>query len=116
MMVVLDAVFWATTGTFGAEGRGGSLIVRTNDGRKHFILKAEQTWQLNAPGNQRFDASGLSFWKGKLLTISDRDSELFEISFGTNGTAQLNVTDFFSHAAVAKVAIKPEPRYDCEGI
>jgi len=99
-----------------SDSKGGSLGARTNDARKHFVLKAEQTWQLSAPGNERFDASGLAFWKGKLLTINDRDSELFEVVFGTNNTAQLKLTSFFPHASVAKVAIKPEPRYDCEGV
>jgi hypothetical protein len=79
-------------------------------------LKAEQTWQLSVPRDERFDASGLAWWKGKLLTINDRDSELSEIIFGTNNTAQLKLTTFFPHASVAKIAIKPEPRYDCEGI
>jgi hypothetical protein len=101
---------------FGDSARGSSLGVRTNDGRKHFTLRAEQVWQLNPPGGGRFDASGLAFWKGKLLTVTDRDSELYEIVLGTNGSAQLKMTGLFPHTAVARAAIKPEPRYDCEGI
>ncbi len=114
-ILALTAWLWITN-ALGSDSKGGALGVRTNDGRKQFVLKAAQTWQLGAVGNQRFDASGLAFWKGKLLTINDRDSELFEIVFGTNNTAQLKLTSFFPHAAVARVAIKPEPRYDCEGI
>jgi uncharacterized protein YjiK len=96
--------------------RGGTLGARTNDGRKQITLSADATWQLEAPRKERFDASGLAFWKGKLLTVSDRDSELYEIVLATNHTAQLKATPFFSHALVARAAIKPEPRYDAEGI
>jgi uncharacterized protein YjiK len=102
--------------SFGQNSKGGSLGVRTNDGRKHFTITADRTWQLDSPGNQRFDASGLALWQGKLLTLSDRDSEIYEIVFQTNGLAQLKLTPFLPHAAVAKVAPKREPRYDCEGI
>ncbi len=92
------------------------MVVRTNDGRKHFTLTSDQTWQLNSPGNQRFDASGLAFWKGKMLTLSDRGSEVYEIVLGTNHTAELKPTGLFPHAQVAKVALRPAPRYDCEGV
>ena len=51
-----------------------------------------------------------------MLTVSDRDSELYEIVFQTNHTADLKVTSYFSHSAVAKAAFKSEPRYDGEGI
>jgi uncharacterized protein YjiK len=114
--VLILGLLWVGSAAFGADSKGGSLGVRTNDGRKHFILKADHTWQLNAPGGDRFDASGLAFWKGKLLTVSDRDSELYEIVLGTNTTAQLKLTGLFPHKAVSRAAFLPEPRYDCEGI
>lgn len=98
------------------NARGGSLGVRTNDGRKHFTLTCDQAWQLNAARRERFDASGLVFWKGKLLTINDRNTELYEIVFTGTNSADLKLTAFFPHAAVAKAAVKPEPRYDGEGI
>jgi hypothetical protein len=115
VILALVASLWLSNAR-ASDSKGGSLGARPNDARKHFLLKAEQTWQLSAPRNERFDASGLAWWKGKLLTINDRDSDLFEIVFGTNNTAQLELTSLFPHASVAKVAIKPEPRYDCEGI
>ncbi len=113
----LGAIFlWLALPVLAGDSKGGTLGARTNDGRIHFTLKAEQTWQLNFPGMARFDASGLAFWKGKLLTVSDRDSDVYEIVPGTNGAAQLKATGLFPHAAVARVALRPEPRYDCEGI
>lgn len=115
IIVALFGLLWVSQ-AFSSDSKGGSLGARPGDSRRHFSLKAEQTWQLSAPGHQRFDASGLAFLNGKLLTINDRDSELFEVVFGTNNIAQLKLTSFFPHSAVTKVAIKPEPRYDCEGI
>jgi uncharacterized protein YjiK len=100
----------------GAGERGASFGVRTNDGRSHFILRADQTWQLNSPRQERFDASGLALWRGRLLTLNDRDSDLYEITLGTNHVADLKKTALFSHAAVAGAALKREPRYDAEGI
>jgi uncharacterized protein YjiK len=100
----------------GANERGATLGVRTNDGRKQFTLTADATWQLTPPRKERFDASGLAFWRGKLLTLNDRDSELYEILLGTNQNAQLKLTSFFPHAAIARAALKAEPRYDCEAI
>lgn len=108
-LLLLSAPAWAGE-------RGGSLVVRTNDGRKQFTLAADRAWQLEAPKKERFDASGLAFWNGKLLTLNDRDSELYEIVLGTNQVAALQRTPFFPHASVAKAALKSEPRYDAEGI
>jgi hypothetical protein len=115
IFVALSLVYLGL-GSLAADSKGGSLGARTNDGRKHFVLKAERIWQLNPPGGGRFDASGLAWWKGKLLTVTDRDSDLYEIILGTNGTAQLKLTGLFPHQAVSRAAILPEPRYDCEGI
>jgi uncharacterized protein YjiK len=102
----------ASSGT----AKGGSLGVRTNDGRKHFTLTAEANWQLDAPRRERFDASGLVLWQGKLLTLNDRSSELYEIALGTNGQARLIPTVIFSRAGVARAAGQAQPRFDCEAI
>jgi uncharacterized protein YjiK len=65
---------------------------------------------------ERFDASGLAWWRSELLTLNDRDSELYRIVFATNHTAELKSTKFFPHTAVGKAALKPAPRYDAEGL
>jgi hypothetical protein len=61
--------------------KGGSLGVRTNDGRMHFTLSADAIWHLNV--TKRFDASALTFYKGKLLTLDDRDGAVHELTLET---------------------------------
>jgi hypothetical protein len=94
--------------------KGGSLGVRTNDGRKHFTLSADAVWHLNV--KERFDASALAFYKGKLLTINDRDGGVYEVLPGSNSVAQVRRTDLFPRRELSKVAPKRAPRYDCEGL
>ena len=103
-----------SSGADGATAKGGSLAVRTNDGRKHYTLKADATWQLNT--KERFDASALASHNGKLLTVNDRDGVLYELDFQTNYIAALKRTSFFPRAALSQVAPKRAARYDCEGI
>ena len=81
--------------------KGGSLGVRTNDGRKHFTLSADAFWHLNV--KERFDASALTFYKGKLLTIDDRDGGVYEISLRTNSIAEVQRTDLFARRDLARV-------------
>ena len=68
----------AIVSSFSAEptAKGNSLGVRTNDGRKHFTLTADATWQLNV--EKRFDASALAFRNGKLITVNDQDGTFYE--------------------------------------
>jgi hypothetical protein len=97
-----------------STAKGGSLGMRTNDGRKHFTLSADAFWQLNV--KERFDASALTFYKGKLLTINDRDGAVYEVFPGTNSVAEVKRTDLFSRRELTKAAPKRSPRYDCEGL
>src|SRR5690349_21794957 len=92
---------------------GAALGAPTNDGRKHYTLKMESCWQLNAPKQVRFDASGLVFSQGRLLTVNDRGPELFEIVLGTNSAAELKPTDYFPHPAVIKALHRSWTRLDC---
>ena len=95
------------------EAKGGSLLVRTNDGRKHFILSADAHWPLNV--KERFDASALLFRNGKLLTINDRNGVIYEIVLGAEA-AEAKKTDLFSRSALAKAAASRTARFDCEGL
>lgn len=97
-----------------STAKGGSLGVRTNDGRKQFTLSADAIWHLEV--KERFDASALTFYKGKLLTINDRDGGVYEVIPGTNSVAEVKRTDLFSRRELAKVAPRRSPRYDCEGL
>src|SRR5438445_10443768 len=48
----------------------------------HYALEATQTWQLNSPNVERFDASGLFLAPdGELLTVSDRGASLYRSEF-----------------------------------
>jgi uncharacterized protein YjiK len=113
LLLALGAGFWQSTGS--AE-RGGGLVSRTNDPRRHFTLSADDYWRLSNSKKDRFDASGLLLRNGQLLTLSDRGPELFEIVPGTNHSAELRSTPFFPSSAVAKAARVSMARFDCEGI
>jgi uncharacterized protein YjiK len=100
-----------------SSDRGGGLPAgRTNDTRRPFTLAVDDYWRLGSAKQERFDASGLLVHDGRLLTINDRGSELYEISFGKDHVAELKQTTFFPFATLAKVSPRRETRYDCEGI
>jgi uncharacterized protein YjiK len=104
-------------GLFAADpstAKGGSLGVRTNDGRKQFTLTAEAIWQLDV--KERFDASALTFYRGKLLTINDRDGGVYEIGLRTNSIAEVKRTDLFSRQELTRASGKRSSRFDCEGL
>src|SRR5262249_15182783 len=47
-----------------------------------YVLSADQSWQLNLPGGERFDASGLLLSRrGDLLTVNDRTSAVYRVQF-----------------------------------
>ncbi|MCI0534022.1 MAG: esterase-like activity of phytase family protein [Verrucomicrobiales bacterium] len=84
-----------------------------------YTLHAEQTWQLNLPNGQPFDASGLLIKPdGEILTINDRSSRLYRIQFvpNTNSADLIAVPDYFTSAQLAKFKNQKFGRYDCEGI
>jgi uncharacterized protein YjiK len=114
VFLVIVLLFLSISGSRGNSAKGGDLGSRTNSEREHFTLAADKSWQLDTPGGIRFDASGLAISNGKLLTLSDRGPELFEIELGTN-SATLKETPFFSRRALSEVAPQGQ-RYDCEGV
>jgi uncharacterized protein YjiK len=82
-------------------------------------LRAEKTWQLNAPNGERFDASGLLLQnRGQLLTVNDRGVELYKIDFalGNDAANLVPLTNAFTDAQLAGFAKEKFGRYDCEGI
>ena len=96
------------------SAKGGSLVVRTNDGRKHFTLSADAHWQLNV--KERFDASALAFHNGKLITVNDRDALFYQLSLQTNGVAELKRLDLFPRNTLSRISPRRAPRFDLEGI
>jgi DNA-binding beta-propeller fold protein YncE len=94
--------------------KGGSLTVRTNDGRKLFTLSAEAHWFLEA--TNRFDASALAFHNSKLITVNDQRGEFFHIDLRENSSAALQPLPLFPKPALAQLAPKPATRFDLEGI
>ncbi len=84
-----------------------------------YTLQAEETWQLNLPHGERFDASGLlELPAGDLLTVNDRGPTLYRIQFlpGVRAADLAPLTDCFTPAQLAPFAAAKHGRYDCEGI
>lgn len=84
-----------------------------------YDLKAEQIWQLNTPGGERFDASGLLLTPNfGLLTINDRGPSLYRVQFKERGTGAnlIQLTNAFTSAQLNRVGVAPAAYLDCEGI
>jgi hypothetical protein len=84
-----------------------------------YVLSAAQSWQLNLPGGERFDASGLLLApNGDLLTVNDRAASVYRVQFlPDSGAANLElVPDCFTPAQLAAFAGEKADRYDIEGI
>ena len=96
------------------SAKGGALGVSTNDSRKHFTLSTDATWQLEVKG--RFDASALTFRKGKLITVNDQDGAVYELSLKSNSVAELKPLPLFQRPALARLVPKRAARLDLEGI
>jgi hypothetical protein len=88
-------------------------------GFKSYTLSAEQIWQMNLPGGQRFDASGLFLDRaGNLLTESDQHIGVYQVKFPAQGSAVNleRVPDCFTSQQLAPLDREKTGRYDCEGI
>ncbi|HEY6226762.1 MAG TPA: esterase-like activity of phytase family protein [Verrucomicrobiae bacterium] len=88
----------------------------TNAHRKIFKLTAEDFWRLELPGGKRFDASGLVWNDGKLLTVDDGDPPLYEIVFGKTNVAQLKATAILTWPQMTRFIAGKHGRFDLEGI
>ena len=83
--------------------------------RKFYTLAAEGIWQLDSE-EERFDASGLLVTHANdLLTINDRNSDLFRIEL-EGDSATILKTGLFPPELVRAQAPTERERYDCEGI
>ncbi len=86
---------------------------------RHYTLRAEQSWQMNLPNGQRFDASGLFLEPGgDLLTESDQQIGVYRILFtpGCTSVDLFRIPDCFTDAQLAPYAAEKFGRYDCEGV
>jgi len=84
-----------------------------------YVLSAAQSWQLNLPGGERFDASGLLLApNGDLLTVNDRAASVYRVQFiPGSGAADLEkLPDCFTPTQLAAFAGEKTDRYDIEGI
>ena len=89
-----------------AQGRG-LLAAESAAGPPRYTLAAQAHWQLNLPGGERFDASGLlRLPDGELLTVNDRHAGLYRIRFlpATNTADLVRVPDCFTDAQLAPFA------------
>jgi hypothetical protein len=97
--------------------RGSNPLPRTFWPR--FTLRAEQTWQLNLPKGERFDASGLAFTAtGELLTVDDRGPLVYRVEFlpNTNAANLIELPSCFTTAQLKPFAGDKLDRYDTEGV
>ncbi len=84
-----------------------------------YVLHAELTAQLNLPGGQRFDASGLLLTpSGDLLTVNDLGPTLYRIQMLPDGASAdvVPLPNCFTETQLAPFAAEKVGRYDCEGI
>jgi len=84
-----------------------------------YVLHAELTAQLNLPGGQRFDASGLLLTpSGDLLTVNDLGPTLYRIELLPDGASAdvVPLPNCFTETQLAPFAAEKVGRYDCEGI
>src|SRR5438552_12482391 len=96
----------------------------TTSGRRpaswpRYRLESVETWQLNRPNGERFDASGLFLApNGDLLTVNDRGPAVYRIQFKTNATALdlVKLPGCFTTEQLARFAAEKQGHYDCEGI
>ena len=87
--------------------------------RPRYTLEMAQTWKLNLPGGERFDASGLFLTRnGELLTVNDRALAVYRIHFlpGASAADLVKLPDCFTPAQVAAFAGERTDRYDIEGV
>src|SRR5881394_1283810 len=84
-----------------------------------YTLQMAQAWQLNLPGGERFDASGLFLVPdGDLLTVNDRATAVYRIQFlpGLSAADLVKLPDCFTPMQLAAFAREKTDRYDIEGI
>jgi len=84
-----------------------------------YTLRAEKIWQLNLPGGQPFNASGLFLRKnGDMLAISDLGPSVYKIKFlkFTNAADLILQRDCFAEKQLAPLAQEKIGHYDCEGV
>ena len=82
-------------------------------------LQPAQTWRINLPKGQPFDASGLLFQPdGSLLTVDNRAIGLWRVQFlaGSNAVNLLRVPDCFTRDQLKPFAREKVGLWDCEGI
>jgi len=112
--IFIALAFVAVTGLF-----TGCATPRESIQWPRYQLSAAQTWRLNLPRGERFDASGLYLTpQGELLAVSDREPSVYRIQIPPDGDASEldKLPNCFTAAQLAQFAPEKIDRYDCEGI
>lgn len=107
----------ATVTSPSSSERGAGAAPRSSWPR--YTLRAEEVWQLNLPGGEPFNASGLAFNSaGELLTVNDRSPRVYRIQFlpHTNAADLVELPSCFSPAQLSPFAREKAGRYDTEGL
>jgi len=87
--------------------------------RKHYVLKPDQAWRLNAPDKEQFDASGLLLMpNGELLTVNDKRTGLYKVKLpaeGMEATLEL-MPNWFTGKQLEQFKASKTGHWDLEGI
>jgi uncharacterized protein YjiK len=111
-LVLFAALAVAGCKTGGQPGAAG-------DSWPRYVLETGQTWQLNLPEGERFDASALVFEpNGDLLTLSDQSPGIYRIVFhpGAKNADLERLPECFTAEQMAPFTGEKIGHYDCEGL
>lgn len=84
--------------------------------RKSYVLAIDNFWRIELPGGKRFDASGLAFDNGRLLTIDDGGPPVCEIQLTSTNLARLKQTSIFTWPQLTRFMAGKQGRFDFEGL
>lgn len=119
-LVVLGVIGWGSI-----DARAGELKGESSRGKARsvpqYALSLEKAWPLDAPGGERFDASGLLWSKaGGLLTVNDRGAGVYRIDLGRADSAAslplVRQEGWFTQPQLELLRGEKVGRYDIEGI
>ena len=83
-----------------------------------YTLQVQQSWNLQSPNGERFDASGLQrLPDGRLLVVNDKEAGVFEIQLGDLPTARLRrVPGIFEQRELAALCPGRSFPFDLEAL
>ncbi len=102
----------------------GTTLVMAKGVPAQYELRANDYWRVTMPSGMRFDTSGLALdAKGRLLTVHDRDPDVWQIhlpktegELGSRVAGVSMLTNCFTRLQLLPFAREKFDRYDTEGL